>query len=80
MPGRQLAMPVRAEATLLALLLASKSVSATRFARLQKKKWAYFATCFYQPEEFDLFGFMLTTDGVEVLWQPTGSLRRLTVS
>lgn len=70
-------MPIRTEAALLALLLASRPVPVTRFARFQKKKWVYVATCFYQPEELSLFGFTLNDDGVEVVWRPTGTLRRI---
>lgn len=67
-------------ALLLALTVAGSPAGvpgrSRQYTRFLRRKWAYVATCFFRPEEHRLLGFVAGADGIDVLWQPTGPLRR----
>ncbi|MEO0080764.1 MAG: hypothetical protein ABIL25_00520 [candidate division WOR-3 bacterium] len=57
---------------LLALALESSNGGAGKLIRFSRRKDCYVATLLVKPDEYRLFGFLESEDGLDLLWQYTG--------
>jgi hypothetical protein len=62
-------------ALLLVLALEATPAGVSRLARFARRKTAFVATLLADPAAYEVKGFMLTDDGMDVLWQATAAPR-----